>query len=201
VSGRTWDPSVFDRIYAASEDPWAFRSSPYEQEKYRATLDLLPERRFGSGLEIGCSIGVLTAQLAQRCGALLAIDCAEAAIARAQAECAACEDVRFAMHHVPGSFPDGRFELIVVSEVLYFLSLDDVARLAARCDQALLPGGVVLLANWTGQTDTPSTGEAAADAFIASSRAISLSETRRAGTYRLDRLVWRGDRAGGAVAG
>ena len=101
---RTWEPAVFDRIYAASEDPWAFRSSPYEHEKYRATLGLLGERRFASGLEIGCSIGVLTAELAQRCGSLLAIDCAEAALARAEAS---CPGVRFERHFVPGSFPAG----------------------------------------------------------------------------------------------
>ena len=188
MSERTWGPAVFDRIYAASEDPWAFRSSPYEREKYRATLALLGERCFASGLEIGCSIGVLTAQLAQRCGSLVAIDCAEAALAQAEAS---CPGVRFERHFVPGSFPAGRFELIVVSEVLYFLSLDDVGRLATLCDAALLPGGLVVLANWTGQTDTPSTGETAADAFVAASRTLSLCETHRAETYRLDLLQWR----------
>ena len=89
----------------------------------------------------------------------------------------------------------------MVSEVLYFLSLDDIGRLAALCDGALLLGGVMVLANWTGQTDTPSTGEAAADAFVAAVRTVSPAETCRAETYRLDLLRWREGRAGAAAAG
>ena len=181
---ESWDRTVFDRLYADADDPWDFRSSPYEQAKYAATLALLPWRRFVSGLEIGCSIGVLTARLAERCASLLAIDCAQAALARAAAS---CPGVRFEPHHVPASFPAGRFYLIVISEVLYFLSADDIAILAARCTGALQDGGTVLLANWTGPTDTPCTGEQAAERFIDASR-LRRSETRREATFRLDLL-------------
>ena len=178
----SWDASVFDRLYAADEDPWNFRSSAYERTKYEATMHLLPPRRFVSALEIGCSIGVLTAMLAQRCDELLAIDCAQAALGRAARACAVHSHVRFERHHVPASFPAGCFELIVISEVLYFLSPDDIATLASLC-----VAGTVILANWTGETDTPCTGEQAADAFIAAS-GLALSETRRAETFRLDLL-------------
>ena len=59
----SWDASVFDKLYANSDDPWKFETSDYEREKYDATLAALPPGRFGNALEIGCSIGVLTARL------------------------------------------------------------------------------------------------------------------------------------------
>ena len=60
-------PEHFQRLYDASSDPWQFRSSQYEQAKYRATIASLGTRRFRSGFEAGCSIGVLTRLLAERC--------------------------------------------------------------------------------------------------------------------------------------
>ncbi len=198
MSGDTWDRSVFDRLYAASDDPWDFRSSAYEQAKYAATLEMLPPGRFGRALEIGCSIGVLTAQLAARCDSLVAIDCAPAALSRAASTCASLGHVRFEPHHVPASFPAGRYDLIVISEVLYFLAGHDIARLAARCEAALLPGGTVILVNWTGPTDTPCTGEDAADAFRAASRLTALPP-RRGTTFRMDRLIGPVSRSGSGI--
>ena len=81
------EPAYFDALYAADPDPWRFASSDYEREKYAATLDALPPRRFAAALEVGCSIGVLTRQLAARCDTLLALDVAEAALAQARARC------------------------------------------------------------------------------------------------------------------
>jgi hypothetical protein len=63
----------FDDLYAGERDPWEFETSAYEQAKYDATLAALPRPRYRRGLEIGCSIGVLTARLAGRCGSLVAI--------------------------------------------------------------------------------------------------------------------------------
>ena len=54
----------FDELYAGDPDPWGFETSAYEQAKYAATIDALEGRRYATALEIGCSIGVLTARLA-----------------------------------------------------------------------------------------------------------------------------------------
>ena len=81
--------SYFDALYAASPDPLDFETSPYEAEKYAATLAALPRPRYRRALEVGCAIGVLTALLAPRCDALLALDGAEAALDRARRRVAA----------------------------------------------------------------------------------------------------------------
>ena len=86
--------------------------------KYDATTEALQGRRFASALEIGCSIGVLTDRLSAHCDTLLAVDVAEAALEQAKAR---VPDVAFERREVPEEFPDGSYDLIVVSEVLYYL--------------------------------------------------------------------------------
>ena len=83
----------FDELYAGDPDPWGFETSAYEQAKYAATVDALEGRRYATALEIGCSIGVLTARLADRCDALLAVDAAQAATESASERLAAVRNV------------------------------------------------------------------------------------------------------------
>src|ERR1700684_4665277 len=64
----------FERLYHESADPWGYRTSDYEREKYAATLAALPKRSHGLCLEVGCSIGVCTGLLAARCEHVVAID-------------------------------------------------------------------------------------------------------------------------------
>lgn len=166
AKGRSWGAETFERLYAADPDPWGFASSAYERDKYAASLAALPRRRFACGLEVGCSIGVFTRKLAPRCGRLLAVDVADAAVGAARRRCRGL-GVRVARRRLPAQWPKGSFDLIVISEVLYFLGSADIARAAARARASLRAGGVILLVNWTGVTDTPHTGETAARRFIA----------------------------------
>ncbi len=83
--------------------------------------------------------------------------------------------------------PAGRRDLVVVSELLYFLSVADIEDLAGRIVAMLDPGGVVLLANWTGPTDTPCTGDAAVAIFAgAASAHLQPCGASRAAQYRID---------------
>ena len=111
-------PAFFDALYARDVDPWDFATSAYEREKYDATIDALEGRHFRTGLEIGCSIGVLTQRLAQHVDDLLAIDVAEAALEQARAR---NPTTRFERREIPEQYPPGHFDLTVCSEVLYYL--------------------------------------------------------------------------------
>jgi 2-polyprenyl-3-methyl-5-hydroxy-6-metoxy-1,4-benzoquinol methylase len=122
----------FDLLYAANLDPWKFATSPYERGKYTLTLNAMPRPRYQSALEVGCSIGVLTRSLASRSDAVVAIDAAQTPLAEAKRRCADLPGVRFEQMFVPEQWPDGVFELILLSEVVYYLSPEDVARLATR---------------------------------------------------------------------
>src|SRR4051812_39395374 len=129
----------FQRLYEASPDPWGFASNPYEQAKYRETLLALGDRRFASGLEIGCSIGVLTRMLAPRCDALLGVDLVEQPLEAARARCADQPWVQFRRMRVPAEWSAGQFDLIVLSEVLYFLAPADIDHTGRLVRASLLP--------------------------------------------------------------
>ena len=183
---RSWDAATFDRLYATNPDPWDFHGSDYERAKYDATLAALPAR-CGDLLEVGCSIGVLTNRLAPRCDQLLALDFAEAALIQARLACAAHPHVRFLQAGVPAGWPDGRFDVILFSEVLYFLSPADIDTVAQRATAALQPGGTILLVNWTGPNDAPCTGDRAAELFI-SECALDHELVARESSYRIDKV-------------
>ena len=187
---RSFDPSYFDRLYREKADPWDFTTSDYERRKYAATLDALGERHFRSAFEVGCSIGILTRQLATRCELLLAIDVAQAAVAEAQNNCAGLSQVTIQRMHIPDEWPARKFDFILLSEVLYFLSLNDIAATAERSLASLESGGVVLLVHWTGDTDYPCSGDAAVEHYLARcGRELMPMAHRREPEYRLDLLA------------
>jgi SAM-dependent methyltransferase len=183
-------PEYFERLYAAHADPWAYETSPYETRKYALTMRLLPRRRFRCGFEIGCSIGVLTGLLAARCDSLLAVDVSEAPLAQGRARCG--KNVKFARMRVPTAWPVKKFDLIVLSEVLYYQSRRDGWATSRKTMRCLRPGAVVMLVHWLGATGTARSGDDAARQFIQSTRGrLRVVLHRRNARYRLDLLTTR----------
>jgi cyclopropane fatty-acyl-phospholipid synthase-like methyltransferase len=186
---QTLKPQYFDALYTADPDPWNFAASPYERAKYTLTLNAMRKPRYRLALEVGCSIGVLTRLLASRCDAVLAIDAVRTPLVQARRRCADVPSVRFEQMFVPEEWPNGVFDLILLSEVVYYLSREDVARLAAKATRSLAPGGSVILVHWTGSTDYPLSGDEAVALFIeriGSTCAVERSD--RYSRFRLDVL-------------
>lgn len=192
MSGRhahTLPARYFVELYASNPDPWRFTSSDYERDKYDATLRALPRARYGRALEVGCSIGVFTRELGARCTELVALDVAPSAVEAARARCVDRANIDFVVGAVPEVWPEGRFDLIVLSEMLYFLDRDDLARLVGAVGRSLTPGGDCVLVHWTGETDYPLSGDEAVEGFIGgASRFCRPLAQRRTGQYRLDVL-------------
>src|SRR4051794_18083520 len=111
-------PAFFDELYAKDPDPWELTTSAYERAKYDETIKALEGVHYRRGLEIGCSIGVLTQRLKRHVDDLLAIDVAEAALRQAHER---NPDVTFERREVPEEYPPGEFDLTICSEVLYYL--------------------------------------------------------------------------------
>jgi len=143
------DGQFFDDFYREQgEDPWGFTDRWYEQRKRAVTLASLPRPHFRRALEVGCSIGVLTSDLAPRCDALLALDVAGAAVALARERTRALPSVRVEQMAVPAQWPAGTFDLVVLSEVGYYLSLDELTSLCDRSLGSLSPDGVLVACHW-----------------------------------------------------
>ncbi|MBM7412983.1 LmbE family N-acetylglucosaminyl deacetylase/protein-L-isoaspartate O-methyltransferase [Clavibacter michiganensis] len=138
----------FDAAYARAEDPWRVTTRWYERRKRLATLAALPDERYGRALEIGCSIGVTTAGLAERVDELLAVDVAPTAVERARVRLADAPHVRLEVRDVGADWPAGGFDLVVMSEVGYYL--DDAAfdRVLAVLPEALGAAGTLVACHW-----------------------------------------------------
>lgn len=137
-----------DALHARNPDPWGFETRFYEARKRALTLASLPRAAFASGLEVGCSIGVLTAELAGRAERLLAVDVSAHAVAAARVRLAGHRHVRVEQLQVPAAWPPGGFDLVVVSEVGYYLTEQEILALADRILASLEPDGVVVLCHW-----------------------------------------------------
>jgi LmbE family N-acetylglucosaminyl deacetylase/SAM-dependent methyltransferase len=140
--------AVFDRVHGDADDPWSVDDSWYEERKRDLTLAALPRRRFRRALEVGCSIGALTASLATRCDDLLALDTSAVAVASASRRLQGAANARVAQANLPEAWPEGRFDLVVVSEVGYFLSPARLRRLITSAEASLTDEGVIVLCHW-----------------------------------------------------
>ncbi len=181
--------AAFEQLYAASDDPWASAAPRfrYQQHKYEQIMALLPERRFGHGLDLGCGLGLLSHRLAGRCDHVLGIDVADAALVHARRRHAAIANLHFAqgdLQDLPETL-DRRFDLVVVADTLYYLAPleDDLLKtLSARIAALLAPGGICLLANhfFFGADPESRVSRRIHDAFSWSSGLTVLSQHRRA---------------------
>lgn len=187
MRSNSLDRAHFEQLYAAKPDPWSYATSPYEAAKYAAMLAALPRPRYARGLEVGCSIGVLTAMLATRCADLLAVEPVEAALAEARRRSAGAPQVRFAPLFVPAEWPVERFDLVVVSEVLDYLGETDLLALAGRLVDSLERGGDLVLVHWVGKKGPVSNSEESADRLArALGTAVEPLQAARNADYRLD---------------
>lgn len=182
--------TYFDDVYRVNEDPWNFTTSAYERDKYKDTIDSLGRNHYQNAFEIGTSIGVLTAQLAQRCEQLLTVDASELPLKQARERLKDTPNVTIRQMAVPDQFPDGMFDLILVSEVAYYWSMDDLLKAQQLIIEHLQPGGQLMIVHWTPKVhDYPLTGDQVHDQFLAISRADQLLRHlhgHRKETYRLD---------------
>jgi SAM-dependent methyltransferase len=190
----TTDPRIahFGRLYRDDPDPWNYRTSAYEREKYAATLAALGCPHHHSTIEAGCSNGELGALLAARCDRYLGLDCAERAVTEARRRLAHMPHARVRRCLLPHHWPSRRADLIVLSEILYYLDAAELACLARHVHRTLLPGGEIVIVNWTGDTDTPLNGQEATRLFLdalGSERGYDTTRRHCEGRYRL--LVMR----------
>lgn len=139
----------FDETHARRADPWGVTTRWYERRKRALTLASLPDETYGSVLEIGCSIGVVTAELAHRADAVLALDVSEVAVGHARARLADRPHVRVERADVTRGLPtDGPVDLVLLSEVGYYLDADQFERLLDEVERVLAPAGTVVACHW-----------------------------------------------------
>ena len=176
----------FERLYAESGDPWDFETSEYEQNKYTRTLAVLGERTFPRALEAGASIGVFTEMLAKRCEELIAVDVSVRAVVAARRRLSGLGHVRVERRTLPEEMPDGPFDLIVASEVLYYFPREEMLAILQGFERELARGGTLLAVHWRRETSTyPLQGDEVHE-LLAQNTRLQNKETIIEPDYRMD---------------
>lgn len=149
----------FNRLYKENPDPWNFKSSIYELDKYRISIAALGKNKFENALEIGCSVGVHSGLLADVCMALLGVDISEVALNQARIACKEKSNVQFKQLNILTRFPSDNYDLITFCEIGYYFKEEDLLKIFNKIDKSLLYGGKLLFVHWTPYVpDYPLTG-------------------------------------------
>jgi protein-L-isoaspartate O-methyltransferase len=181
--------AFFESHYQASSDPWRFASSSYELGRYQATLDALSRSSYSRGFEPGCSVGVLTAALAERVDHLIACDIAATAVACAKERCRELGHVEIYHRDVLQGPPDGCFDLMIFSELGYYFALDRLAAMARQMASHLESGGEFVAVHWLGtSTDHVLHGDVVHQVLAENLPCAWIGGSRHAG-FRID--SWR----------
>lgn len=159
----TLNKDYFDDVYTDNVDPFRLSDNWYEDRKYSLTLAALPNARYRRALEPGCSIGILTERLAGRCDALVSTDIVASALETARARVSS-PNVEFREWSLTDPWDevagDGLFDLIVLSEVGYYLGRRDLSAALDNAVSHLEPGGTLLAVHWRHLVaDYPLTGD------------------------------------------
>lgn len=193
---RPEKPSSLDAFFAHQADPWGY-TNDYEQTKYEQTLELIPESA-AHVLEVGCAEGHFSAQLAPRVVELLATDISQVAVDRAAERCADHGHARFEALDLSRDPIPGSYDVIVCSEVLYYLgSRQRLRAVADKLASALVPGGHLVMAHANLTVDDPehpgydwsfNYGVKTIGEIFAASPALQLVQELRTPYYRIQRF-------------
>lgn len=145
---RTTPIARFAALYTDDADPWRTRTSEYERRKRMVSCACLPRPRYAHGLDVASGTGLLTRDLAARCDTVLAIDAVPRAVAATRDATADRGNVTVRHVQIPGAFPEGPFDLVVCSEILYYLDTADLMMTLDAVAAAQPAGGDLLTVGW-----------------------------------------------------
>ncbi|WP_130804012.1 SAM-dependent methyltransferase [Acinetobacter ihumii] len=138
----------FNQLYEKNDDPWSYVDRWYEYRKRAICLSLLLHDQYHKGLELGCANGVFSQQLAERCQHLVCVDANERAVYLAQQRLSTADHVKVLQKQLPDDFPEDAYDLIVISEIGYYLTQKELLQLIDLSTKNLTENGTVLLCHW-----------------------------------------------------
>lgn len=135
-------PRELDEWYS-TDDPWGYEKHPDDIMRRRLLLSELPEREYKSVLDIGCGNGFITKHLPGE--NVTGIDLSEEAIRIARKhEISRIRYIAGSIFDLPRIFPREKFDLIVITGILYPQYIGRANTLVyILIDQVLAEGGIL----------------------------------------------------------
>jgi predicted TPR repeat methyltransferase len=187
-------PGFFDHFFDEG-DPFGFDLHPEERLKFARTLEVCGDDDLGRVLELGCAVGTFTEWLAPRSSDVLALDVSPSAVDQVRERLRGQPHVRATAMAIPGDFPDETFDLVVASDVLYYLPVAELQRCVDRIEESLADGGAFVAVHYVPRMGSLLNGDEAHDVVAAhTTLAHVLAERTEFGpgrTYRVDRFEKR----------
>lgn len=181
----------FDHFFDGG-DPFGFDVNPEERLKFQKTLEVCGEGPLGRVLELGCAVGTFTEVLAPRAADVLAVDVSQAAVDQVAARLQDHPNVRAKAMNIPAEFPDETFDLVVASDVLYYLSVEELKRCVTRIEAALADGAALVAVHYVPRMGSVLNGDEAHDVLAAHTTlqhvVTERTEFGPGRTYRVDRF-------------
>lgn len=154
-----WTTARFDAFHSRHDDPWGLASRWYERRKRALMLAALPRERFAHVLELGSATGVTTRALAERATTVLGVDASAVALEKARAG-GVPAGVTFERHELPDDWPEGTFDLVVLSELAYYWTPEQFGRALDRIAACTSDDAVLVACHWRKTVEgTPLTGD------------------------------------------
>lgn len=153
------DIGGFEQRYRDEPDPWGVFTRADEHAKRAAIIKGVDRGDSSSILELGSGIGGHSSALA---AISIHLDCVEATPTGAERTRERLANHKHAHVHqitLPGSLPRPSYTTIVIAELLYYLSVAEMASLADDVAAALAPEGQLVLAHhWSDFRDAKQSG-------------------------------------------
>lgn len=140
----------FEALFSADPDPWSYRTKFAELRRHDLLIAMLELPMYRRTFEPACASGMLTALLARRSEEVIAWDGSANAVAHARNSMNDLPNVQVARNSVPSSWPDGTFDLIVLSDFLYYLPVEEIQAVAESSRLSLEDGGLIIACHWRG---------------------------------------------------
>ncbi len=188
-NGDPSSSSFFEAKYRQKGDPWDFASSSYELGRYDTITAALAHRRYRRAFEPGCSVGVLTERLSRLCDVVEAIDFSPTAVRRARERCAYLPNVTILCASIADRISLEDCDLIVLSEMGYYLCLEEWRETVARLLSPMKPGGTVLATHWLGTSADHRISGDQVHEILEASPLLCLQHSERNEAFRLNRWI------------
>ena len=142
---KVYSPDRFNRLYRLQVDPYETLTSAAELRKQAAIMDLISGQNYDCALDVGCGLGHLTRELAIVSQRVVGIDFSTEAIAQARKSSPENPQISFHVADIRQFAGNHEYDLIVCSEVLYYLQPGELDSVIGRLLDLCLPGASLIL--------------------------------------------------------
>ena len=150
----------FERLYRSEEDPWQIGEAT--TERYRGYVLQIerekPPGGFESALDLGCGKGAFTANLIRLARSVTGIELSEIAVAKARVSHPSLTFLQGDARRLARmALPAGGYDLVVSSDLIYYLTPREAETFLLEIKRLLAPAGRLFLAAWSpgGRYHTP----------------------------------------------